>query len=279
VIPAPGRAVWDTGRVVPRVRRIVGYAAGGIALVLAGLVVTGAALEDRTRRGVAERIAESLQAEATIERGSLALVGGALDLEALAVRRDDAIGHLAIRVADMHCALPPLGLALVDRDCRELAVAGTRMEVSAAALFKLKPPRRPPLHARRVVIDDARFEFSPSAFVADLGQIAIGIAHAEAGDTRFKTPLSWLLALHELRATIELPGGIALDLRYDHGELRAAGAILGAAPVVLPIALPVADPADDAHAEIARLVALGKDIAARLVVQRAEDWLRTKLTQ
>jgi len=271
--------VWDTRGVVPRVRRIVGYVAGTVALVLVGLVIAGAALEGRTRRGVAERIAESLQAQATIERGSLALVRGALDLEALAVRRDDAVGHLAIDVADMHCALPPLGLALVDRDCRELAVTGTRMEVSAAALFKLKPPRRPPLHAGRVVLDDARFEFSPSAFLPELGRIAIGIAHAEAAETRFKTPLSWLFALRELRATIELPGGIALDLRYDHGELRATGAILGAAPIVLPLALPVADPADDAHAEVARLVALGKDIAERVVVQRAEDWLRTKLTQ
>jgi hypothetical protein len=259
-------------------RLVVGVAAVA-ALVLAGLVVAGMALEARTRRSVAERIAESLQAEATIARGDLALVRGALDLEALAVHRDDAIGHLAIDVAGLHCELPPLGIALIDRECRALVVTGTRLEVSAAALFKLRHPRRPPLRARRVVIDDARFEFSPSAFLPDLGRIAISIDHAEAGETTFKTPLSWLFALRTLRATIELPAGIAFELRYDAGVLSAAGGPLGASPVAMPIALPAPDPADDARAELARLVALGKQIAEQLIVQRAQDWLDAKLSQ
>jgi len=264
---------------VSRRARIVGSVLAAVGLVLAGLVVAGLALEGRTRRSIAGRIAESLQAEATIERGSLSLVRGALDLESLAVHRDDVIGHLAIGVAGMHCELPPLGMALLDRDCRALEVAGMRLEVSAAALFKLRHPRRPPLHARRVVIDDARFEFAASAFLPDLGRIAIVIDHAEAGETTFKTPLSWLFALRALHASIELPAQIALELSYDAGVLRASGAIFGAAPVVLPIALPAADPADDARAEVGRLVALGKDIAARLVVQRAQDWLNAKLSQ
>ncbi|TMQ09530.1 MAG: hypothetical protein E6J90_10545 [Deltaproteobacteria bacterium] len=258
-------------------RRIAGSALVVIALGVGALVVAGAALEDRSRRSVAGRIAESLQAEAAIERGDLALVRGALDLEGLTVRRDDAIGHLAITVPGLHCELPPLGLALVDRDCRELAIAGARLEVSAAALFKLRPPRRRPFHARRIVIDDARLAFSPSAFVPGLGQIAIDIAYAETGETTFKTPLSWLFALHELRATISLPAGIAVQLSYDHGELRAAGDILGAAPIVVPVALPVADPSDDAHAEIARLVVFARQVAERLVARKAADWLESKL--
>ena len=259
--------------------RIAGGLGAVVALVLVGLVAAGMALEGRTRRSVAGRIAESLQAQATIERGSLSLVRGALDLEGLAVHRDDVVGHLAIDVADIHCELPPLGMALIDRDCRALAVAGTRLEVSAAALFKLRHPRRPPLHARRVVVEDARFEFSASAFLPDLGRIVIAIDHAEAGETTFKTPLSWLLALRALRATIELPAGIALELSYDAGVLRATGAIFGAAPVVLPIVLPAADPADDARAEVGRLVVFGKEVAEQLVVQRAQDWLNAKLSQ
>lgn len=259
--------------------RIAGFGGAAVGVALGALVVTGLALEGRARRGVADRIAESLHAGATIDRGSLALVRGGLDLEGLAVHRDDAIGHLAIGVAEIHCALPPLGLALIDRDCRELAVRGLRLEVSAAALFRLQHPRRPPLHAQSVAIDDARLEFSPSALAPGLGRIAIEVAHAEAGDTTFKTPVSWLFALRALEARIELPAGIALELRYAGGELRIASAILGPAPVVVPLALPVADPADDAHAEVARLVALGKDIAAQLVAQRAADWLDSKLSQ
>jgi len=271
--------VWETGSVVSRGLRIIGWGLAAIGLVLVALVVAGMALEARTRRGVAERIAESLQAEATIARGNLSLVFGTLDLEALAVRRDDAVGHLAIGVAGIRCALPPLGIALFDRDCRELAVREVRFEVSAAALFKLKHPRRPPLHARRVVVDDARFEFSPSAFLPGLGRIAIAIAHADAGETRFKTPLSWLMALRTLRATIELPAGVAVELRYEAGVLSASGPLFGAAPVVVPIALPAADPADDAAAEVARLAAFGKDVAERVAMQRAQDWLNAKLSQ
>lgn len=263
---------------MPRLPRTIGYGAAAPALVLGALVVTGAALEGRTRRGIAERIAEALQADAAIERGSLALVRGRLDLAGLAVRRDDAVGHLAITVADLRCELPPLGLALVDGDCRELAITGARFEVSSAALLRLRPPRRPPLHAGRVVIDDARLVFAPSALVPDVGRVAIAIAHAEVGDTRFRTPLSWLFALRELEATIELPAGLTLALTYDHGVLRASGALLGAAPVIVPVELPAAQPGDDARTEIARLAAFGKAVAQRLVVQRAADWLESKLS-
>jgi hypothetical protein len=263
---------------VPRLPRTIGYGAAVPALVLGALGVTGTALEGRTGRGITERIAESLQADATIERGDLALVRGRLDLAGLAVHRDDAVGHLAITVADLRCDLPPLGLALVDGDCRELAITGARFEVSSAALLRLRPPRRPPLHAGRVVIDDARLVFAPSAVLSDVGRVAIGIAHAEVGDTRFKTPLSWLFALRELDATIELPAGIGLALRYDHGLLRVSGALLGATPVTVPVALPAAQPGDDARTEIARLAAFGKEVAERLVVRRVATWLDAKLS-
>lgn len=251
---------------------------GLAAIWLAALVVAGVALEGRTRRGVAERIAESLQAGATIERGELALVRGGIELDGLAVQRDDLIGRLSLTVAGLSCELPPLGLALVDRDCRELVVRGTRLEISTLALFRMRHPRRPPLHARHVVIDDARFELAATALLPSLGRVTITIEHAEAGDTIFKTPVSWLLALRALRASIELPAGITLHLRYEHGELQVAGSLFGAAPVALPIALPVADLAEDPAAELARLVAFGKDLAERLVTRKAEDWLRSKLS-
>jgi hypothetical protein len=263
---------------VTKLRRVAAFACAIAVLWLAALLVVDAALEGRTRRRTAERIAESLQADATIDRGDLALVRGGIDLDGLTVRRDDLIGHLTITVAGLHCALPPLGLALIDRDCRELAIRGTRLSISTAALFRLKHPRRPPLHAQHVVIDDARLEFSPSAFVPDLGRVAIAIEHAEAGDTTFKTPLSFLFTLRALRATVELPAGITLELTYELGQLYVAGAIFGSTPIALPVALPVADLADDPQAEIAKLVAFGKDLAAQLVTRRAEDWLKSKLS-
>jgi hypothetical protein len=47
--------------------------------------------------------------------------------------------------------------------------------------------------------------------------------------------------------------------------------------VELPVALPIASTAHDAHEEMQMLVNVGRDIAQRLVAQRAQDWLRSKL--
>ncbi|HEX2687527.1 MAG TPA: hypothetical protein VHN14_12960 [Kofleriaceae bacterium] len=262
-----------------RLRRIARYAGCLIAIWLVGLLVIDVALEGATRRGIAQRLAESVQAAATIERGNLALVRGQIDLEDLAVRRDDLIGHLVITTTRLQCELWPLGLALVDRDCRELWVRGTHLEVSTLALWKLKRPERPPLHALRVVIDDARLELSLSALLPSLPRVVIVIEHAEAGETVFKTPLSFLFALRTLRATIDLPAGITLQLHYELGQLRVAGGIFGATPVALPIALPVTDLADDPRAEIARLIEFGKTVAEQLVTRKAEDWLKSKLSR
>ena len=258
-------------------RRIVVFVGAVAAAWLGGLLVIDLGLEGRTRRGIADRIGESLQADATIERGDLALLRGTIDLADLKVARHDLIGQLSIAVTSLHCELRPLGLALLDRSCRELAIRGTRLEVSTAALFKLPRPRRPPLHAHQVVLDDVRIELSPSALVPSLGRVAITIEHAEAGDTIFKTPLSWLFALQALRATVDLPASITLQLTYDHGELRVAGGLFGSTPVALPVALPVADLADDPGAEVAKLIDFGKGIAERLVTRKATDWLKSKL--
>jgi hypothetical protein len=266
---------WETGGAVRHARRIAYGAVAAVALWLVALVVMNAALEARTRRRIADRIADSLQGEATIERGSLALVRGWIDLTGLSARKDELLGHLAIAVASTHCELPPLGLALIDRDCRDLVVRDAQLEVSSAALFRLRRPKRPPLRAERVVIEHARFELSPSALAPGLGRVAVAIEHAEAGPTIFKTPLSWLFALRELRATLDLPGGIALEVGYHDGTLRVAGAILGTAPVSLPLALPGADSADDPRTEIAKLVVVGKGIAERVIARKAEDWLRS----
>jgi hypothetical protein len=239
------------------------------------MLCADAVFERRLRERIAQRMGESLQASATIERGDLALIRGSLELSGIAVRRDDVVGHIAITVPSLTCALPPLGLALIHSDCRDLALRDARFELSSAALFKLPRPKRPPLHVDRITIDGARLELLPSAIVPDLGRITIAIAHADAGATTFKTPLSWLFALRELRATVELPAGITLSLTYDRGELRVAGGMFGATPIALPVALPVVDISDDPRAELAKLVDFAKDVAARLVTRKAESWLRS----
>ncbi|HET9623479.1 MAG TPA: hypothetical protein VFP84_19035 [Kofleriaceae bacterium] len=258
-------------------RRIVVLALALAALWLGALVVLGFALDGRTRRATADRLAESLQGAATIDGGDLALVRGSLALDELRVRRDDVLGKLELHVASVRCDLPPLGGALFDRECRDLVVRGTQLDASSLALFHARRPKRPPLHARHVVIDDATLSVAATSLAPDLGKVAVHIEHAEAGATVFKTPLSFLFALRALHATIDLPGNGKLDLRYDAGELVLAGSLFGAEPIALPIALPVAELADDAGAEVAKLVAFGREIGERLLARRATDWLKEKL--
>jgi hypothetical protein len=262
------------------VLRRLGIIAGGVlALWLVLLVALGVAGGARQAKSTRERLGESMQATVTIGDLDLALVRGHLTFEHLALRRDDAIGHLSLDIANVNCELLPLGLALFDRDCRDLSVSGVRLEVSAAALFKMQHrPKHRPVHADHVVIDDATLVFLPSAFVPGLGQVTLAIEHAEAGPTTFRTPLSWLFNLRELRARFDLPAGITLRIGYANGMLTASGSLFGSSPVELPVQLPVADAAHDAHEELVLLVKAGRDIAEQLVAKRAEDWLRSKLT-
>lgn len=257
--------------------KLLRIAAVVLAAYLAALIVLGFALAGRTTDRVAGRFAESLQATVTIGDSSLSLVRGGFTFEGLRVRRHDAIGELALDVGAVDCDLLPLGLAFVDRSCGDLAVRDVRLEISTLALFRVPRPKRRPFTAERILIERADLAFAPSTFFPGLGQIRIHIEHAEAGPTTFKTPLSWLFAVEALRATIHLPAGITLRLAYAGGRLAAAGSLFGSTPVEVPVRLPARDEADDARAELAKLVAFAKDVAERLVAQKAEDWLRQRL--
>ncbi|MCX5744533.1 MAG: hypothetical protein NT062_18740, partial [Proteobacteria bacterium] len=103
--------------------KLLKIAAGLFALWLAVLVVLGLVGGRRMEQRVVTRVGEPLQATVTIGKTELALIRGHLDLEQVAVRREDG-GHLAIDLASIRCELAPLGLALVDNDCRELTIRG-----------------------------------------------------------------------------------------------------------------------------------------------------------
>jgi hypothetical protein len=259
-----------------RGRQIARYGGGLLALWVVALVVGGLVGGGVVRDRVATRLADSLRAEVTIRDARLALIRGRVELSGMAIRRTD-VGTLRLDIAAIRCELLPLGGALIDRECRDLVVEGVRLEASAAAVFQIPRPKRTPLRARHVEITDAQLEFAPSAFVPGLGRIAIRLEHVTAGPTTFKTPMSWMFAMTELRARLELPAGVVVVLTYANGMLTASGALFGSSPVILPFALPVAAAADDARAEIATLIAAWREVAQALVARKAQDWLRSKL--
>jgi hypothetical protein len=259
-------------------KRVLLIGGAMIALWFTLLVVLGVTLTGRQERHTKQRLAESLQSTVTLGDLDLALVRGHMTIDALSIKRDDAIGHLAIDVAGVRCELAPLGLALFDRDCSELNIRGLRLEVSTSALFKLNRPQKSrPIHADHMTIDNATLVFLPSAFTPKLGRVELTIERAVAGNTVLRTPISWLFALEELRAHVALPAGITVHIAYQHGILTASGSLFGSSPVELPIEIPVASTAKDAHDEMQLLVQLGRQIAERLVAKRAEDWLKSKL--
>jgi hypothetical protein len=261
-----------------RWQRAALYAGGAFVAWLILLAIVGAAAGGSRAERVAERIGESLQAQATIEGRDLALVRGRFALDHLRVTRDDSVGKLALDVGTIRCELAPLGIALIDSSCRELAIGDVRLSLSTFRLFELREPKRPPIRAGAVVIEDAELVFSPSVVVQSLGQVRLAIERAEAGATTFRTPLSWIFNLRVLTATLELPIG-TIRLTFANGTLAAAGSIFGTTPVRVPLVLPVTDPAEEPRQEIERLVKLGRDVAERLLAQKARDWLRDKLSQ
>lgn len=258
--------------------RWIAISVGGVAVAwLVALLVIDAAAGDRIARGVAARLGDSLQGRAAFADRDLALVRGRLDLAGLAVTRDDAVGQLRLDVAGVRCELAPLGVALVDRDCGELGITGMRLAVSTIALFKLRPPKRRPIHADAVTIDDATFTFAAGAITPTLGEVRVVLQRAVAGPTTFKTPLSWLFALRGLRARVALPAAQTLEVTFANGVAQVSGSLLGEPPLALPIELPVTTAADDGRTELAKLTAFGRALAEHLLARRAEQWLRQKL--
>ena len=258
-------------------KKVARIAVGVIALWIVFLLVFGAAYGGRAGERVAKRIGDSMLATATVDDARLSMLRGWLELDGLHVRKDD-LGLLSIDVGHVDCDLLPMGLSLIDRSCGDLIVDHVRLVMTSAAVLQLKRPKRKPLHVDRVEIRDAVLTFSPSAFLPELGRIEIRVDYVEAGPTTFKTPLSWMFSMRELRATLDLPADIVVKLAYKNGAFTVQGSIFGSAPVTLPVSLPTANSADDAKGEIAKLITFAKQLAEDLLETRAKNWLKSKLT-
>jgi hypothetical protein len=258
-----------------RALRRAAIALGGIVVAWCGfLVVLGMVKAKGYGDNVALRVGEPLGASGAMASTDLALVRGRIELDGLALKRDDAGGRLTLDVAALRCDVAPLGYALVDGTCDDLAITGLHMAASSAAMFHVQHPKHPPVHAHHVVIDDAVLAFDPDALAPGLGRIEVRVEHAEAGDTQFRTPLSWLFALHQLSARLELPVGGVVHLTYADGRFAADGSLLGSEPIEVAVTLPPAGTLEDGKAEMKAIATVGSEVATRLVEQRALGWLR-----
>ncbi len=249
-----------------RLLLIAASALGGYLLLLLvlGWVLSGC-VEDRVR----ERLERSLDAEVDIDDLSVGLIRGRFELRGLHIHRERG-GALDIRVDSVDADVAGLGWVLLDRDVDRVVVRGVTMELSAAGALTSRDPTREPMHIGELIIEDARLSLSPTALLPALGRVDIAIDHARTGPFTQRNGASWVFALRELVARVDLPGGVGGSFGYRDGRLSIGGGLLGAAPLELEFALPEPDPE---QLEPGQLAALARSLARALLQGAAVDWL------
>jgi hypothetical protein len=256
VTPAAPRGRWAKRCVVALVALAVVW--------FGGLLVIDAIYGDRYGQRVVDRLSEAVRGDGTIDESDLALVRGRLELAGVHVAHAEAAGKLTLDVREVHCELAPGGIALFDRDCRTLAIAGIHLETTSLALFRVQKPKRPPIHVHAVTLDDIELALAPTDGSAP---VRVRIAHVEADETTFKTPLSWLFGVTALRGSVELAIG-TVQLSYERGTLSLSGAIFGDTPTTVAVELPVRDPDDDPPHELERILGWARARGERIVADR-----------
>lgn len=241
--------------------------AGGLwiaALLLAGWLGEGCA-EAR----IEDRLARSLQAEATVDSVELGLVRGHVLLRQLRLERDGTTGF-RIDVHRVDADVAPLGLAALQDTAGDVAVRGVRVEASALGLLLREPSGRRPVRVDSLRLEDVRLSLDALRLLPGLAGVEVEVVRADVGPCTLRTPLSWVFALRRLTARLRLPAGIELGLEYAGGTLRLSGSLLGGTPLEVPFALPPLDPAR----ELDQLAELGARLAAALAREVGARWLR-----
>lgn len=208
-----------------------------------------------------------MRANVTIGDLELSLVRGNVAIDDLHILKDDR-GYLRIDVAHADADVLPLGLALVSDSAGDVRLTGVDVEISALGALDLSGGSRTPVTFDSLVIEGAHVRVRAAHVLPGVAELDVTIDRASTGATTLRTPLSWLFALRELTAHVDLPLGGAVAVSYAAGKLRLSGAMLGSAPIELPFELPVLEPAR----ELAQLAELGKRLVAELIALGSSRW-------
>ena len=252
-----------------RIHKIGLWTGGALAGYLLALLVVGWLLGGVVARDVRDRLGASLDAEAAVGEASVSLLRGAASIREIEVRREHD-GLLTLDVDELALDLAPLGAVLWDREPREVAIAGGRLEVSGLGVLRLPHrPEQPPIRIGGLRLERCALVLVATGLLPGLTRVELTIERARSGATVLRTALSWLFTLEDLVARVELPAGVTVRLTYRAGVLSAVGGPFGDTPVVVPFALPAIDDAD----EVEQLAALGKELAKQLALAQARRWL------
>jgi hypothetical protein len=254
---------------VAKVRKVL-VGLGGIAGAwLAFLALFGWLGADCQRRSAEARLAGKMRASVTIGRLELGLVTGAIGVERLHVLRDDR-GLFRLDIARVDLDLLPLGLMLVQGGIGDVRVRGATLEVSALGALDMRGGKGKPLRFDSLDLRDSSIAIEATSVLPGLTRVTVHVDRSSAGATTLRTPMSWLFALRELDATLELPGGLTARLQYANGAIHISGKLVGDKPIDLPFEIPRLDPAR----ELEQLRGMGIALGKALLEEAAKRYLR-----
>lgn len=248
----------------------------GLAVAVVGwlglLVALGVLGADAARTRLQAEVGTALGAEVRIDELELALVRGIADVRGVHLRKRGD-GELDVDVAAARADVAPLGAVLVARRLRALSARGITVRATTRAVLTGQVLGADPIEADAIALDDAHLELAAGAFLPGLA-LTIDARRVRAGPTRLVTPLSWLLAVRELDARVDVVGG-PVDVSLRDGTLTAVGGLLGAQPIEVPLGdrlstagLPD-DPVARRTAELERVTALASYVTEQLAWIRA----------
>ncbi|MEZ4368463.1 MAG: hypothetical protein R2939_19615 [Kofleriaceae bacterium] len=246
-------------------------AVGGWLLMLVLVTRLG---DGCVRDRFAGRVANRLAAEVKLAEVDLGLVVGELHLRGLEATKVEH-GRLELKVEQLDAELAPMGLALVRRDLGRVALRGVTVQATTRGVLSAHGDGDP-LRVEEFVLDDGRLELSAGVLVPAFA-VKVTVDHARSGPTTLHTPLSWLLTLRELDATVELPVGGDVRAHVEGGVLSMRGGMLGDEPVRIELDLAPPKPGEDAaEREFDRLADLGERIARQGAIAVAKRLLGGK---
>ncbi len=209
-----------------RVLRRIGAGLAAVAgLWLVILLTIGWTADGCARDRAQARLAASMRATVTIGEVDLGLVTGAIAIRDLRVLKDDR-GLFRLGIKQLDVDVLPLGLALLQDSVGEVHARGVDVELSALGALELGGEGKAPVTFDRLVIDDLHVSLA-AVSVLPVGRLEVTVERAVAGKTTLRTPLSWLFALQELRARVELPLGLTVRVAYRAGTLTLSGDLFG----------------------------------------------------
>ncbi len=247
----------------------VAVAVGGwiIALVLLGTLGADAA---RTR--LEADVARALGAEVRVDALDLALVRGVVEVRGVRLHKATS-GELDVEVVAARADVAPLGAVLASQRLRTLTARGVTVRATSREVLTGQVLGDRPLVADAITIDDARVELGAGTLLPGIA-LTIDARRVRAGPTRLVTPLSWVLALRELDARLDVVGG-PIDVTLRGTTLTAVGGLLGDEPIEVALdgRLSTDDLPDEPvarrAAELERITALAGYVTEQLAWIRA----------